>query len=346
MSVVQHGVTCAVSRVASPRRPDGDHGGASVPVMDDAVAFEEVAFTARDLSSDGARLRGRLYGRGDAGGDRPVVVMANGFTATITMTADKYADVFAAAGLAVLLYDHAGFGGSDADQRLVVNPWLQARGYQDAVTYVSALDGIDASRIAVWGDSLSAAVALVVAAVDERVTAVVAQVPACGRRHPPADPDGTLFSALRGTLQDGEVTGPGTSAGPLPVVSADQLGTPSLLTPLTAFRWFIDHGARHGTGWENVATRFTPDTPVPFHAGLAVPHLAVPSLWLLSPTDEMPGAAPEVARAAYESAGGAKEVVQIRNGHFGLVYWPGQVFEEAAAVQREFLLRVLGEAAR
>jgi hypothetical protein len=38
--------------------------------------------------------------------------MAHGFSATRHMTADKYAEVFHAAGLAVLLYDHRGFGDS------------------------------------------------------------------------------------------------------------------------------------------------------------------------------------------------------------------------------------------
>ena len=36
--------------------------------------------------------------------------------------------------------------------------------------------------------------------------------------------------------------------GALPMVSSDQWGTPSLLQPMQAYRWFIDYGGRHGSG--------------------------------------------------------------------------------------------------
>ena len=299
--------------------------------------FEDVQF-----ASGGVVLRGRLYRDGESTSLRPAVVMTHGFSATLTMGVDRYAEVFGEAGFVVLLYDHGGFGRSDGDPRQIINPWVQARGYLDAVSYLRSVDGVDPSRIAVWGDSLSGGEALIVAAVDERVAAVVAQVPVCGPREAPEDRDGALFADLRHTVFDGDITGSGgTSVGPLPVVSADQLGTPSLLTPITAFRWFIEYGARHGSGWENVATLMTPDTPAPFHPALCSPHLRIPSLWVLAPADEMPAANPAVARKAYESAGGDKHVLEIGGGHFGLLYWPSELFDVAATAQRDFLKRVL-----
>jgi hypothetical protein len=126
----------------------------------------------------------------------------------------------------------------------------------------------------------------------------------------------------------------------MPVVSADQLSTPSLLKPITAFRWFIEYGGRHGTGWENVASLVTPDTPAPLNPGLCSPHLRIPSLWMLAPADEMLVANPAVARQAYESASGDKQLFEIDGGHFGLLYWPSELFELAATVQRDFLKRV------
>ena len=57
--------------------------------------------------------------------------MAHGFSATRHMVADKYAEVFHKAGLAVLLYDHRGFGDSGDEPRLQINPWIQARGYRE-----------------------------------------------------------------------------------------------------------------------------------------------------------------------------------------------------------------------
>lgn len=231
---------------------------------DDAHMFVEVEFDSQQ-----AVLRGRLY-RPVGRGPFPVVVMAHGTSATITMTTDRYAGAFRDAGLAVLLYDHRNFGVSGGEPRQEINPWMQARGYRDAMTYVESVPGIDPDAIAIWGDSYSAAEVIVVGAVNERPAAVVAQIPAIGPHLPPPDPDGALFAALRNTLlQDMIDNEPPETTGPVPVVSPDQLGTPSLLTPIQAFRWFIEYGGRHGTGWENRVTRVVPQTPCPFHAGIA-----------------------------------------------------------------------------
>ena len=205
--------------------------------------------------------------------------------------------------------------------------------------------GIDPSAIALWGDSYSAAEVIVVGAVDERPAAVVAQVPAIGPHLPSADPDGALFGALRDSLRGGPVGGDPNDAtettGPLPVVSADQLGTPSLLTPIQAFRWFIEYGGRHGTGWENRVTRVLPKAPGPFHAGIAARHLRRPLLMMIAPEDEMRGANPEVARAAYDAVPGRKELVEIEGGHFGLLHYPSVAFDRASRTQRDFLVRTL-----
>lgn len=298
-------------------------------------------FESVEFASEGGVLRGRLY-RPTAGTPVPVVVMAHGFSATITMTADRYAEVFQQAGLAALLYDHQNFGASDGEPRYTVNPWLQARGYRDAVTFAAGLSGIDAARIALWGDSFSGAVALVAAGVDERVAAVVVQAPATGREHAPPDPDSTLYHLLRETLRDGDISGdPDDLVGPLPVVSPDQIHAPSLLTPIQAYRWFIEYGGRFGTGWDNRATRVTPKTPAPFHAGLAAPYIECPVLMQISPLDEMPGADPVVARGVFDALGGPKELIEIDGGHFGLLHHPSHWFDAASDTQQEFLVRML-----
>jgi hypothetical protein len=306
--------------------------------VENAAVFETVEF-----ESEGTTLRGRFYRPEGRPGPIPVVVMAHGFSATITMTADRYAEAFAAAGMAVLLYDHRNFGSSDGEPRFEINPWLQARGYRDAIGFAVTLPGVDDAGVALWGDSLSGAVGLVVAGVDERVAAVVAQVPATGRDLAPPDPDGRLYEAFRHTLLEGDITaGPADKVGPLPVVSGDQLHAPSLLTPIQAYRWFIEYGGRFGTGWENRATRVTPSTPAPFHAGLAAPHIRCPVLIQISPADEMPGANPMVTRAVADAIPDPKEIMEIDGGHFGLLHYPSSWFDQASAAQTTFLRHALG----
>ena len=292
--------------------------------------------------SEGAMLRGRLYAH--AGPTRPAVIMAHGFTATITgMVADRYAEVLHAAGVTVLLFDHRGFGLSGGEPRLVLNRWTQMRGYRDALTFLIGSGAIDPSRIAVWGDSLSASVAIAVAAFDERVAALIAQVPACGSEPPRTDPSGAAFNSLREIYRSGlPADTPVERIGPMAVVSPDQLTSPSLLTPITAFRWFIDYGARPGTGWQNLATLELPATEFPYHAGVCSPHLRGPSFWAIADDDEMPGAEPHVARAAFDAAPEPKTLLRIDGGHLGLLYEPGALFDHVSAAQADFLVRHFG----
>ena len=300
-------------------------------------------FELVEFHSEGATLRGRLYLQRSRSQPAPIVIMAHGFSATISgMVADRYAEVFYEAGFAVLLYDHRNLGISDGEPRQQINRWVQARGYRDAIDYVSALPAIDASRIAIWGDSMSGGEVIVVGAIDPRVRAIIAQVPACGDEPPPADPDGRLFTLIRETLLSGDVSGSEeTAIGPMPVVSYDQRGTPSCLEPLTAFRWFIDYGGRYGTKWENWATVIVPETPAPFHPALCAPYVGVPLLMMVAYEDEMHGANSHIARIAYDLAPQPKEWVELDGGHFGLLYYPGELFNQASKVQRDFLIQNL-----
>ena len=53
--------------------------------------------------------------------------------------------------------------------------------------------------------------------------------------------------------------------------------------------------------------------------------------------DEIVHANYDVARQAYELIPTQKRWYDIRDGHFGLLYHPGEHFEEAAHVQSQFL---------
>jgi pimeloyl-ACP methyl ester carboxylesterase len=296
-----------------------------------------------EFPSEGATLRGRLYLRADSTRPAPIIIMAHGFSATITgMTADRYAEVLHDAGFAVLLYDHRNFGLSGGEPRQQIDCWVQARGYRDAIDYVTSLSGIDPARVALWGDSMSAAVAIVVGALDKRARTVVAQVPACGNEPPAPDPDESRFESMRRRVLDGALVSADRSAlGPLPVVSFDQLGSPSLLTPLTAFRWFIEYGGRPGTTWQNWATLVRSTAPAQWQPVLCAAHLHGPALFIIASEDEMPGCRTQVSRLAASLAPTGTELVEIDGGHFGLLHHPSPLFDQVSRVQRDFLLRQL-----
>jgi hypothetical protein len=248
---------------------------------------------AVEFESEGAVLRGFLYEAVTGEPPFPVVVMAHGTSATIPMVADRYAEVFAEAGVSALLYDHRNLGISGGEPRQEINPWVQCRGYRDALTFASTIEDHDPNRIGVWGDSYSAGQVFLVAACDSRVKVVVAQCPVFGAELPDVDPTREVFEAIREIFESGDVSGgPGDKTGPMPVVSSDQLGTPSLLQPIQAYRWFIDYGGRHGSGWQNQATRIIPSNTAPFSPYLCAPFVTVPSLMMVAPADEMVHANP------------------------------------------------------
>ena len=119
---------------------------------------------AVEFESEGAVLRGFLFEAVKGEPPFPVVVMAHGTSATIPMVEDRYAEVFAAAGVSALLYDHRNLGISGGEPRQEINPWVQSRGYRDAITFASTIEDHDPNRIGVWGDSYSAGQVFLVAA--------------------------------------------------------------------------------------------------------------------------------------------------------------------------------------
>jgi pimeloyl-ACP methyl ester carboxylesterase len=302
--------------------------------MPTAPTFRPIEFT-----SDRATLRGRLYLPDDH--SAPVVVMAHGFSATIPMILDRYAEHFCEHGLAALAFDHRGHGRSDGDPRGEINAWVQARGYIDAIDFVRGSDEIGRSPIALWSDSMSARVALGVAALDDRVAALVCQVPAFGDEVGADDPDGARLDAMRRFLGAGDLRRPADAWVSSAVVSSDQVTNPTALKPLTAFRWFIEYGGRYGSGWTNRVVFTAPRDAPEFDPFACAPRVRVPTLFAMSPDDEMPGAVSEVSRAVFERLAGPRELVEVDGGHFGIIEYPSVAFERASEAQATWLTRTL-----
>src|SRR5690348_2267222 len=75
-----------------------------------------------EFNAEGTTLRGWLY-LPDAGHRPfPTIVMAHGFSAVKEMYLDSFAEVFANAGLAALVFDNRNFGASDGEPRQEIDP--------------------------------------------------------------------------------------------------------------------------------------------------------------------------------------------------------------------------------
>jgi hypothetical protein len=80
---------------------------------------------------------------------------------------------------------------------------------------------------------------------------------------------------------------------------------------------------------------------VPFSAYLAAPYIKVPTFTIIGRNDEMAHCRPEVTRATYELMRCSKQGVDIDGDHSSLLYFPGDIFAQAGAQQRAFLVRAL-----
>lgn len=134
--------------------------------MPEAVTFQ----------SEGVACAG-LYYQPDGEG-LAAVAMAHGFSGVKEMDIPAFAERFAAARIATLLFDYRYFGGSEGAPRGRLHPAAQIEDYRNALTWLGLRPEVDETRLGVWGTSFSGAHVLHLGAFDRRVKAVVSQIPA------------------------------------------------------------------------------------------------------------------------------------------------------------------------
>ena len=273
---------------------------------------EDIEFT----TEDGVTLRGWHYLPDARQGPYPTVVMAHGFSAVKEMYLDKFAEAFAAAGLAALVFDNRNFGASDGAIRQEIDPWQQVRDYRDAITFAETLPQTDAARIGVWGSSYSGGHVLVVGAIDRRVKCVVAQVPlisghANARRLVRADFIAGLQQAF---AQDRRARMRGEAPAMVPVVAEDPLAPSALPTP-DSWAWFTQTHQLRAPAWRNEVTLRSVEMFTEYEPGSYIAFVSpTPLLLVVALGDHLTVA--DEALAAYERALQPKKLVTLKGGHF------------------------------
>lgn len=130
-----------------------------------------------EFKSKGVNCRGWLYRPDEGKGPWPIVIMAGGWCYVKEIVMPQYAEFFIKAGLAVLIFDYRGFGGSDGEPRQHVDPNMQIEDYKNAVSFVETVPDLDSKRVGIWGISYSGGHVLAVGATDPRVKCIVSVVP-------------------------------------------------------------------------------------------------------------------------------------------------------------------------
>ncbi|WP_027874411.1 alpha/beta hydrolase [Spongiibacter marinus] len=127
-----------------------------------------------EFLSQGTRCRAWHY---PTATPQACIVMAHGLGGTRDAGLEPYAQRFADAGFAVLLFDYRHFGASDGEPRQLLSIPKQLQDWRAAISFAETLPNVDAKRIALWGSSFSGGHVISTAAADKRVAAVAAQGP-------------------------------------------------------------------------------------------------------------------------------------------------------------------------
>jgi fermentation-respiration switch protein FrsA (DUF1100 family) len=267
-------------------------------------------------TEDGVTLRGWHYVPNGAGVRVPTIVMAHGFSAVKEMYLDRFAEVFAAAGMAALVFDNRNFGASDGLPRQEIDPWRQIGDYRDALSFAQTLPQTDPDRLGVWGSSYSGGHVIVVGAIDRRVKCVVAQVPlisgaANARRLVRADHQAGLHAAFAG---DRLSRYRGQPPAMLPVVAEDPAAPCALPTP-DSWAWFTATGRERAPAWRNEVTLRSVELFTGYEPGAWLSLVSpTPLLMVVALGDHLTVA--DLALAGYERALQPKRLVCLAGGHF------------------------------
>jgi fermentation-respiration switch protein FrsA (DUF1100 family) len=284
----------------------------------------EVAFP-----SEGRTLRGWMV-IPDGEGPFPGVVMSSGFAGVKEgFLGNPYHRVVADAGVAVVLYDHGNTGESDGLPRQELDPVLQQRGYQDAITFLAGRDEIDTERIGIWGTSYSGGHVLAVASHDRRVKAVVSQAMTISghrnllRRHTRAG-----YAALQRAWADERLR---LAQGKPPTLVAAFADDSESVTSQAA------RPPEQRRNWRNEVTMRTWELYDEYEPAAFIERVApTPLLMIVPQHDTMTPT--EDALDAYERAGQPKRLVTVSGSHYA-VY--GEHFERTSAAARDWFVEHL-----
>ena len=289
-------------------------------------------------TEDGLTLRGWHYLPDERTGPVPIIVMAHGFSAVKEMYLDRFAEVFATAGLSALVFDNRNFGSSEGEPRQEIDPWRQVQDYRDAITFAETLPETDPERIGIWGSSYSGGHVLVVGAMDRRVKCVVSQVPLIsGHRNARRLIRADMWASIQAMFEaDRRSRYVGNAPGMIPVVSEDPAGPAALPTP-DSWAWFTETGRSRAPSWRNEVTLRSVELFTEYEPGAYIRFISPTPLMLVVALRDHLTVADE-ALAAYELALEPKRLTTLPGGHFDAYT---DAFDQAAGPARDWFVQHL-----
>ena len=288
------------------------------------------------FDSAGESCAGWLYEPAEAAGPVHCVVMAHGFGALKEGRLDAYAERFAAAGYAALVFDYRHFGESEGEPRQLLDISREHADWRAAIAHARGLEGVDPDGIVLWGSSFSGGHVIHTAAEDGQLAAVVSQIPHTDGIATLRELD--VRRGLRLTwlgIKDRARALAGRPPQYMPTV-----GPPGSLAAMTgddAGNGYADMYP-DGFDWRNeVAARIMLTFPL-YSPGREASKVACPILFQVGTDDHITPPAPSIKAAGRAPRG---ELITYPISHFQI--YVGEPFERAVTDQLDFLGRHLGD---
>ena len=285
------------------------------------------------FNSGSDRISAWLY-RPDGDGDTPLLVMAHGLGGVRTMRLDAYAERFAAAGYACLVFDYRNFGASEGAPRQLLDIRMQLQDWTVATAFARTLPGIDPQRIGLWGTSFSGGHVIATAARVPGIAAVVSQCPFT---------DGVasfatlspLISARFGALAVRDLLAARLGAPPVMVPAAGNPGEVALMNAPDVYPGFLRLVPEGMPLRNEVAARIALKV-LPYRPGRLAAKVPCPILFCVCESDSVAPSGPTLRYAATAPRG---QIKLYPEGHFEI--YVGDAFDRVTTDQLEFLQRVL-----
>jgi dienelactone hydrolase len=293
-----------------------------------SVAREDVSF-----DSGGDRIAAWFYpGEGDGPARRPCIVVGHGFAAVKEARLDGFAERFAAAGFACLVFDYRHFGASGGMPRQVIDIVHQRQDWGAALRFVRASRRVDVDRIGIWGTSFGGGLAMEVAARDRGVRAAVFHMPLVDSF---ASNEGFGHTVLSVLLGFWDLAHKLFGRPPYLVPVVGQAGSRAIMVTPEAEPGYLSI-VRNAPAWRNEVAPRVIISMGWFRPASHAPRVRCPALFVVGERDKVTPA--DATLAAANRVPDAR-VLKLPGGHFDA--YLGESFERAVAAETAFYLETL-----
>jgi fermentation-respiration switch protein FrsA (DUF1100 family) len=288
-------------------------------------------------------VRGWLYTPDEGGGPFPCIVMAGGWCYVKELVQPHYAELYAEAGLAALLFDYRNFGESDGARRQHIDPDWQVEDYKNAISFAETLEEVDAERIGAWGLSYSGGHVLIVGATDPRVKCIASQIPVIDGYRNMRRVHGTIgfraFEQLllddrRRRFRDGE-------GGTLPHAAPDPTTEVSTWPFPETYETFVELKQREAPNYQNLSTIESAELLMSYNVEPFLSRiLETPTLVVVAEKDDLTLWDLEIA-AYNRLPTAAKKLVVVGDSTHMTLYSDRSLLEQAAGAARDWFVEHL-----